>query len=282
MRLQPPANQRHGRWATYRDSGNMKASIQQALHGSRHIRISPLIVVLAMHVLLFLVLSHSYTPQTDRDESGKIVTFLTPAISQGDQLPPKNEHEKAKHQKRPPMGKKESVQPPRGVVSPAPSEKLPAPPAAAKSFADMTAGVATDVPGETGINLEQLRSQATSLAKESSQSEASESGSTGILGDYYGSYNGADTGTFYIHVDRIGNIFGSADSRTAHSSLTITGKVSTDGVVQMTGKGLAGSASFDGKINLKTGGVSGHWNLTGFGRGQFAGQRAKAFGVRAN
>ncbi|MBC3919339.1 hypothetical protein H8L32_17750 [Undibacterium sp. CY18W] len=146
---------------------------------------------------------------------------------------------------------------------------------------DITAGVEADASNKATINLSQLRSQGALLARELAQTDTSESGHIGILGDYYGSYNGADTGTFYIHVDHIGNIFGSADSSTAHSSFTITGKVSSDGVVQMTGKGLAGSASFDGKINLKTGGVSGYWNLTGFGKGQFAGQRAKAVGGRA-
>lgn len=248
----------------------------------------PLVAILVMHVLFFLALSHSYTQQKDKAEFGTAVTFLTPVTPQTDTLPPKNEyrkvehqdveHQKADDQKLPPATKKEFVQAPGTAVSPAPIEKLPAPTTTAKSFADITAITETEVPAKAAVSLAQLRSQATSIARESAQAEGSESGYTGILGDYYGSYNGADAGSFYIHVDRLGNIFGSADSGTAHSSFTITGKVSTNGVVQMTGKGLAGSASFDGKINLKTGGVSGHWNLTGFGRGQFAGQRAKAMG----
>ncbi|MFZ6657097.1 hypothetical protein [Undibacterium sp. TJN19] len=263
---------------------------QQALHETTYIRIRPLFVILMMHVLFFLALSRSTAPQTDKNASRSTVTFLAPVMPQTDPSLSKKEHEKAeyqaakhqeeKHQTPPPSVQKESVQPPRTTLTPASAEKLPAPPAA-KSFAEITANVETDSPGKTGINLNQLRSQATLLAKESAQNEASEAGYTGILGDYYGSYNGADTGTFYIHVDHTGNIFGSADSGTAHSSFTITGKVSTNGVVQMTGKGLAGSASFDGNINLKTGGVAGHWNLTGFGRGQFAGQRAKSASNRA-
>ncbi|WP_162042057.1 hypothetical protein [Undibacterium sp. YM2] len=238
-----------------------------------------------MHVLFFLALSRTYTPQADKAVSGTAVTFLTPVTAQKESLPPKNEHrkeerqeaelQKADDQKLSPAIKKESVQAPRAATSDAPTEKLPTPTPTAKSFADITAGTEAEVPAKAAVSLAQLRSQATSIARESAQAEGSESGYTGILGDYYGSYNGADAGTFYIHVDHTGNIFGSADSGTAHSSFTITGKVSTNGVVQMTGKGLAGSASFDGKINLKTGGVSGHWNLTGFGRGQFDGQRAK-------
>ncbi len=248
----------------------------------------PLIVILIMHVLLFLALSRNYSPQTDKAGPGTAISFLTPVAPQASPLPPENQYQKAehqeaegqnaKHQKLPPAVKKESVQALGMAVSIAPIAQSHPPQASAKSFSDITAGAEADVQGKAGINLGQLRSQATSIAKESAQADGSESGYTGILGDYYGSYNGADTGTFYIHVDHAGNIFGSADSGTAHSSFTITGKVATNGVVQMTGKGLAGSASFDGKINLKTGAVTGHWNLTGFGRGQFAGKRAKAVG----
>ncbi|MFZ6733866.1 hypothetical protein ACO0LG_18205 [Undibacterium sp. Ji42W] len=267
-------------------------SLPQTRQFSSHIRMRPLVVILVMHVLFFLALSRSYSPQSDKAEFATAVTFLMPVTPKTDPLLPKNaylkeehqnvEHQKAAYQKLPPATKKESVQAPRTAVIPAPNEKLPTPPAAAKSFADITAGTEAEVHDKTGFLLGQLRSQATSLARESARSEGSESGDMSTLGDYYGSYNGADAGTFYIHVDHTGNIFGSADSGTVHSSFTITGKVSTDGVVQMTGKGLAGSASFDGKINLKTGGVSGHWNLTGFGRGQFTGQRAKAVSGRAN
>lgn len=257
------------------------ASVQQALHKSSPVRIGPLIAILVPHILLFLVLSRSNVVQTDKDMPGTAVAFLLPVVTRTAPLTQKTEHEKLVHQKPALASQKESVRSPKTIASPASIEKLSAPVATAKSMTDISAVVEADAPNKTTINLAQLRSQGASLARELAQTDTSESGHTGILGDYYGSYNGADTGTFYIHVDHIGNIFGSADSSTARSSFTITGKVSTDGVVQMTGKGLAGSASFDGKINLKTGGVSGHWNLTGFGRGQFAGQRAKAFDGRA-
>ncbi len=255
-------------------------SIQQTLHGGSQIRIWSLIVILVMHALFFLALSRSNARQTNKGTSGDAVAFLTTVTTRTYPLIQKMEHEKAVHQESSPTAKKEPVHPSNTAANPASVEKLPAPPVTAKSIPDITAGTEADAPTKSTVDLAQLRSQATLLARESAQSDASESGNTGILGDYYGSYSGADTGTFYIHVDRIGSIFGSADSGVAHSSFTITGKVSTDGVVQMTGKGLAGSASFDGKINLKTGAVSGHWNLTGFGRGQFAGQRAKPLGAR--
>ncbi|PXX42567.1 hypothetical protein [Undibacterium pigrum] len=262
-------------------------SIQQSLHSGTAIRIWPLIAILAMHILLLLALSQHNTRQTDNAAKGTDLTFLTSVAKQTYPLIPKTEQEKPALQKLPLTPPKETPLPAKksATTSPASADKLPASQAAEKSRTDITtsieAGVEADASAKSSISLAQLRSQATVLARESAQSGASESGNQGILGDYYGSYQGADTGTFYIHVNHQGNILGNADSRTAHSSFTITGKVSTDGVVQMTGKGLAGSASFDGKINLATGAVSGHWNLTGFGKGQFSGQRAKAVGSRA-
>lgn len=260
-------------------------SIQQSLHGGTAIRIWPLIAILAMHILLLLLLSQHNTRHTDNATRGTDVTFLTSVAKQSSPLIPKPEQEKPAQQEPPLTSQKKTSLPAKksAATSPAAVDKLPVPQATEKSRSDITAGIEAGVEAnasaKNSINIAQLRSQATLLARESAQSGASESGNQGILGEYYGSYQGADTGTFYIHVDHKGNILGSADSRTARSSFTITGKVSTDGVVQMTGKGLAGSASFDGKINLATGAVSGHWNLTGFGKGQFSGQRAKAAGT---
>lgn len=266
-------------------------SILQSLHGGTAIRIWPLIAILAMHILLLLVLSQHNTRQTDNTAQVTDVTFLTSVAKQSSPLIPKPEQEKPAQQEPPLTSQKKTPLPAKksAATSPAAVDKLPVPQATEKSRTDITAGIEAGVEAgveanasaKNSINLAQLRSQATLLARESAQSGASESGNQSILGEYYGSYQGADTGTFYIHVDHKGNILGSADSRTARSSFTITGKVSTDGVVQMTGKGLAGSASFDGKINLATGAVSGHWNLTGFGKGQFSGQRAKSVGSRA-
>ncbi|MDP1979040.1 hypothetical protein [Undibacterium sp.] len=211
------------------------------------------------------------------------MTFLTSVTTQTYPLIPKTEQEKPAHQKPPLNPQRETPHPAKksAATNPTSFDELPAPQATEKSRTDITTGIEADASAKNTINLAQLRSQATLLARESAQSGSSESGTQGILGDYYGSYQGADTGTFYIHVDHKGNILGSADSRTARSSFTITGKVSTEGIVQMTGKGLAGSANFNGKINLATDAVSGHWNLTGFGKGQFSGQRAKAIGTRA-
>jgi len=262
-------------------------SIQQSLHGGIAIRIWPLIAILAMHILLLLAFSQRNTHQTDNATQGTNVTFLRSVAKQTYPLIPKTDQEKPAHQKPPLTPPKETPHPAKNsaTTSPAAADNLPVPQTTEKSRTEITAGVEAGVEAnasaKNSINLVQLRSQATLLARESAQSGASESGNQGILGDYFGSYQGADTGTFYIHVDHKGNILGSADSRTARSSFTITGKVSTEGVVQMTGKGLAGSASFDGKINLATGAVSGHWNLTGFGKGQFSEQRAKAIGTRA-
>ncbi|MFZ6745437.1 hypothetical protein ACO0LC_19605 [Undibacterium sp. JH2W] len=258
-------------------------SIQQSLHGGTAIRIWPLLAILVMHILLLLVFSLHHASQTDNATPGTDVTFLTSVAKPNYPLIPKTKQERPAHQKPPLTSAIETPHPVKkpAAASPASADTLPVPQVTEKSRTDITADVEVDASAKSAINLAQLRSQATLLARESAQSGASESGNQSILGDYYGNYQGADTGTFYIHVDHKGNILGSADSRTARSSFTITGKVSTEGVVQMTGKGLAGSANFDGKINLATGAVSGHWNLSGFGKGQFSGQRAKAIGSKA-
>lgn len=255
-------------------------SVRSILHGRSNIRLLPLIIIVVMHGLLFMVLSHSNVLYKDGDMSGLPVALLISVPVRADQAIQKTEEKKSGRDGPLPAPKKERQLSPTSTVAPAPAEKLPAPQSESKSIFDTAADTGTATSAQSAVSLAQLRSQATLLAREAAQGEASQSAHAGVFGDYYGSYNGADAGTFYIHVDGSGNIFGSADSGTAHSSFTITGKVSTDGVVQMTGKGLAGSASFDGRINMKTGAVSGHWNLTGFGRGQFTGQRARLAGSK--
>jgi len=249
-------------------------------------RIWPLFVILLMHILFFFALTHGSVGHAGKDERANAVSLLIPVTPSINPALQKNEYEKEAPQKSLTTDKKEAMHALKAARAPVSTEKPPLPVPATKSISDITANAttnpATDTAAPSTVDLGQLRSQAALLARDAAKSETSETGYTSIFGDYYGSYSGTDTGTFYIHVDRIGNIFGSADSSTAHSSFTITGKVSTDGVVQMMGKGLAGSASFDGKINLKTGAVSGRWNLTGFGRGQFAGQRAKDIGGKGN
>ncbi len=119
-----------------------------------------------------------------------------------------------------------------------------------------------------------FRDQAKLIAKEmASEMDARNPSPPPLSGDYYGTYDGDDTGSFYFHLDKNGNVLGSGTSRIARSNFSISGKITSDGVIQLLGKGLAGTASFDGKIHAKTGAVSGTWYLAKFGRGKFTGKR---------
>ncbi len=119
-----------------------------------------------------------------------------------------------------------------------------------------------------------FRDQAKLIAKEmAADISDKDRGQYEISGEYYGTYDGDDTGSFYFNLDKSGNVLGSGTSRTARSNFSITGKITSDGIIQLLGKGLAGTASFDGKIQAKTGAVSGTWYLAKFGRGKFSGKR---------
>jgi hypothetical protein len=118
-----------------------------------------------------------------------------------------------------------------------------------------------------------LRDQARLIAQDMARLERDNQAAPSISGGYYGTYDGDDTGTFYFSLDRYGNVFGSGMSRIARSNFSITGKVSAEGVIQLQGKGLAGTASFEGRIHANSGVVSGTWYLAKFGRGKFSGKR---------
>lgn len=93
-----------------------------------------------------------------------------------------------------------------------------------------------------------------------------------VFGDYYGTYNGSDNGTFYVHLDQSLHATGSGQSNQYGVNFVIAGSASNDGIIQMTGTGIAGEAKFTGRINLQTRQVSGEWQLTGLGRGLFFGK----------
>lgn len=120
------------------------------------------------------------------------------------------------------------------------------------------------------LDMGQLHNQAREYAdKELSTSEPVFS----VNGDYYGTYTGSDSGTFYFHLDRKGIASGNGQSNTFGVSFIITGNATSNGIIQMSGSGRAGDAKFEGKLNVKTGGLSGTWSLMGVGNGAFSGQR---------
>ncbi|MCH8620262.1 hypothetical protein [Undibacterium sp. TS12] len=128
------------------------------------------------------------------------VTVLTSVVKLSYPLIPKTEQEKPAHQEPPLKPQKETPHPAKksATTSTTSPDKLPVPQATEKSNTKITAGVEADASAKSSINLTQLRSQATLLARESAKSSASESGNQGILGDYYGSYQGADTVRFIL------------------------------------------------------------------------------------
>ena len=93
-----------------------------------------------------------------------------------------------------------------------------------------------------------------------------------VFGDYYGTYNGSDNGTFYFQLDQSLHATGSGQSNKYGVSFIIAGSASSDGIIQMTGTGMAGDAKFTGRINIQTRQVSGEWQLVGLGRGEFFGK----------
>lgn len=93
-----------------------------------------------------------------------------------------------------------------------------------------------------------------------------------LSGDYYGTYTGGDEGTFYVHLDNARHALGVGESSRYGVVFNITGDATTDGLIHMSSTGIAGAASFKGKLDLKTRMISGSWVAEGIGSGTFSGQ----------
>jgi hypothetical protein len=92
-------------------------------------------------------------------------------------------------------------------------------------------------------------------------------------GNYTGTFDGAETGTFAVAITAKGRITGSTYSQTSKQTVLVTGSITADGSVSLSAKGTAGSAQFTGAVNT-TGTLSGNWNYTGsLLGGTFTGQR---------
>ena len=93
-----------------------------------------------------------------------------------------------------------------------------------------------------------------------------------LNGDYYGTYTGSDNGTFFVHMDSAGHASGSGQSSMHNVNFIITGDVTKDGFIQMSGTGIAGNARFEGHLKISTGTIAGSWLAAGIGSGTFSGQ----------
>lgn len=99
----------------------------------------------------------------------------------------------------------------------------------------------------------------------------------GMLGNYSGTYGGADEGTFNVVVASNGMVQGTGYSNKSRVGFIASGLVSASGQMQLSGSGQAGSSTFAGMIDLRTGTVRGQWFIVAADRqpqlgGSFSGQ----------
>jgi hypothetical protein len=97
-----------------------------------------------------------------------------------------------------------------------------------------------------------------------------------IEGDYFGSYTGDDSGIFFFHLERNGHASGNGQSDTRGIAFMIEGNVLPNGSIRMIGARHSGDSKFkgqlSGKLDMKTGLVSGFWSVPGILKGSFTGQ----------
>lgn len=121
----------------------------------------------------------------------------------------------------------------------------------------------------THLDMNRLLSQARDYAKKEPRTSTP---AFTLNGDYYGTYSGSDNGTFYVHLDDAGHASGTGQSGSYGISFVISGEATRDGLIQMSGSGIAGNARFRGQLDIKTGKLSGTWLAAGIGSGSFSGQ----------
>lgn len=231
------------------------------------------LLILISHVIALALLLDigKFHPESARSAPTMLMNVIV--ISKQKDIPIEKPYRTAPAEKQPPSAKVKNTSPTPDISAKVVKTQLVE---TVKPSIDITQQMDAPAPAPTepakSIN---FRDQAKLIAKEMANEMDSKNPSPPPLsGDYYGIYDGDDTGSFYFQLDKNGNVLGSGTSRTARSNFSISGKITSDGVIQLLGKGLAGTASFEGKIHAKTGAVSGTWNLAKFGRGKFTGKRA--------
>lgn len=118
------------------------------------------------------------------------------------------------------------------------------------------------------LDMNRLLNQASDYAQKELRSSTP---AFSLDGDYYGTYDGSDSGTFFVHLDNAGHASGSGQSSTFGIGFSIAGNATKDGIIQMSGTGVAGNARFKGRLDIKTGQVSGSWSAASIGSGTFSG-----------
>ena len=93
-----------------------------------------------------------------------------------------------------------------------------------------------------------------------------------IYGEYYGTYDGYDKGTFSVHLDSTGHVLGSGQSNRLDAiTFVIRGEVAANGLIRMISIGVVEGAQFTGKLDLRTRKFSGSWTWRDVS-GSFSGQ----------
>lgn len=97
--------------------------------------------------------------------------------------------------------------------------------------------------------------------------------SSGVYGQFSGSFSGADNGTFSVTTYPNGMVSGSGVSQSV-GAFSVTGRIDGSGILILTAGGSAGGATYQGRIDPHSGNVTGVWTMVGGqGGGNFYGRR---------
>jgi hypothetical protein len=95
-----------------------------------------------------------------------------------------------------------------------------------------------------------------------------------FAGTYQGTYDGDEKGTWTVTIDGSGNITGSGFSTTYQFTFGVTGSVNANGSMSLAASGSAGSAAFNGTVDVAVGKVTGNWQyVPPPGGGTFDGEK---------
>ena len=96
---------------------------------------------------------------------------------------------------------------------------------------------------------------------------------SGVYGEFSGSFSGVDNGTFSVVTYPNGMVTGNGMSQST-GSFNVTGRIDGSGGLVLTTGGSAGSATYQGRIDPHTGALTGVWTMVGRqGGGSFSGRR---------
>jgi hypothetical protein len=124
------------------------------------------------------------------------------------------------------------------------------------------------------LDLNQIHEQVRTYAR---QEMVTSQATVPVVGDYFGTYTGRDSGIFFFHLDKNGHAVGNGQSDSFGIAFLIEGDVSPNGDIQAVGAKYVGESKFSGKLrgslDRRTGKISGTWLVNKTLQGNFSGQR---------